>query len=218
MVILFGLLVRPANLPGMPPDQEIAYVGQREVALEKGVVVNEPVVPKGGASKKESILFSRLWFQFQEQGSQSVVSVDLQAPQQETVMLTSADNYRLVIEPSGSAHVYVFQLSPGNHLAGLFPNEEYASAQNPLPPGETFHLPEATNWFYLGEGKGEERLYVVASTQPAANLERLYAQYSQAGDEAGKQQHLLALLDMLETGVDTAAEDAAGWVFKIAHK
>jgi len=193
-------------------------VSQREGAAEKGVVVHEPVVPKGRDPKKESIFFNRLWFQFQEQGSQAVESVDLQAPQEGVVTLTSADNYRLLFEPLEGTHVYIFQLSPDNHLAKLFPNEIYTSAQNPLPPGEALRLPAAPNWFYLGEGKGEERLYVVASTQPIASLERLYARYGQANDEASRQQHLSALLDTLQTGADTSPEDAAGWLFIIGHQ
>jgi hypothetical protein len=218
IVVLYALLIRPATLPGMPPDQEIAYVGQREGAAGKGVVVHEPVVPKGRGPKKESIFFNRLWFQFQEQGSQAVESVDLQLPQEGRVTLTSADNYRLLIEPSEGTHVYLFQLSPDNHLARLFPNEVYAPAQNPLSPGETLHLPAAPNWLYLGDGRGEERLYVVASAQPIGNLERLYAQYSQADDDTKRQRLLSSLLDMLETGADTSPEEAAGWVFIIGHQ
>ena len=217
IVVLYALLVRPATLPDMPSDQQIAYVGQREGAA-KGAVVREPVVPKGRGAKKEALFFDKLWFQFQEQGSQAVESVDLQVSQEGSVTLTSADNYRLVLEPSQDTHVYVFQLSPDNHLAKLFPNEAYTPAHNPLPPEEALHLPAAPNWFYLGEGMGEERIYVVASPQPTANLEHLYTRYSQADDEASRQQHLLALLDMLETGAYTSAEEAAGWMFVIGHE
>jgi hypothetical protein len=61
------------------------------------------------------------------------------------VILFSADNYRPLIEPLEHTHLYVFQLSPGNLLARLFPNEAHASVQNPLPSGESVHLPEAPN-------------------------------------------------------------------------
>jgi hypothetical protein len=57
IVVLYTLLVRPANLPGAPSGQEIAYVGQRKGAAEKSVVVHELVVPKGRGPKKEAILF-----------------------------------------------------------------------------------------------------------------------------------------------------------------
>jgi hypothetical protein len=218
VVVLYGLLVRPANLYAPRSLQQIAYVGQREGPIEEGLVVHEPAVPKGKGPKRAGILFERLWFQFLEQDSQVVESVDLQAPQDEVITLGATDNYRLLVQPSENTHVYVFQLSPDNHLARLFPNETYATGRNPLPQGESFHLPAAPNWFYLRAGKGEERLYLVASTQPASSLERLYAQYRQASDRPSRQQHLSALLDMLETGVDTTAGEAAGWVFIIGHQ
>ena len=96
--VLYALLARPATLPGMPSNQEMAYVGQREGVAEKGAVVHEPVVPKGRVPKKESIFFNRLWFQFQEQGSQAVESVDLQAPQDGVITHTPADNNRRLFE------------------------------------------------------------------------------------------------------------------------
>lgn len=218
VVVLYALLARPANLPPAPSGQEIAYVGQREGAAGEGVVVHDPVVPKGRGPRKGAIFFERLWFQSHEQDSQVVESIDLQVLQEEVITLGLTDNYRLVVEPSEDTHIYVFQLSPDNQLARLFPNEAHAPAQNPLPPGKSFYLPASPNWFYLGEGKGEERLYVVASLEPAANLEALYAQHRQASDESSRQEHLSALLDMLETGADTSAGEAAGWEFIIGHQ
>jgi hypothetical protein len=201
----------------MPSDEQLAYVGQRESAA-KSVVVHEPVVPKGRGPKKGVLFFNKLWFQFQEQSSQVVESIDLQVPQEDPVTITSADNYRLLFEPLESTYVYVFQLAPDDHLTKLFPSETYTPAQNPLPPGQAFRLPETPNWFYLGEGLGEERIFIIASTQRIVNLEHLYTQYSQADDETSRQQHLSALLDMLETGAYASAEEAAGWVFVIGHQ
>jgi hypothetical protein len=219
LVVVYAVLFHPSIFPRVPSGQEVAFVGQREgFASEKGVIMEEPGVPPRKGPKKGPIAFEQLVFHFQERDSRFVQGIDLQAPWDETLALTSADNYRLLLEPIGDRYVYVFQLTSTGVLVELFPNETYSSAQNPLRQGQTYYLPPEPNWFYLGQDEGEERLYVIASAQPMQGLEDLYTQYDQANDGADKQQALSTLLSALEIVEEDHPEEAAGWVFAFDHR
>jgi hypothetical protein len=219
LALAYTLVFHPSIFPRAPSGQEVAWVGQREgFASEKGVIAEEPTVPPRKGPKKGPIAFEQLVFHFQEQDSWFIQGIDLQAPREETLALTSADNYRLLLEPIGDRYVYVFQLTSAGILLKLFPNETYSSAQNPLRQGQTYYLPSEPNWFYLGQGEGEESLYVVASVRPMHDLEDLYAQYNRADDGMDKQQALSTLLNALETIEEAHPEEAAGWVFAFDHR
>lgn len=216
VVVLLVVVMGPRVFPDLVPGQHVAYVGLREGPVgDGGIVVKEPVVPKGPGKGQQP--FSRLWFQIWRQDLPYVESVDLQVPQEEVVRLTPADNYRLLLEPLEARHVYVFQETAAGILARLFPNEGYTTLQNPLAAGQAAYLPAEPNWFYLGEEKGEERLYVVASAQPMQELEAQYARYSQAEDEVEKQALLASLLETLAT-VEEARPEAGGWVFVLERQ
>lgn len=208
LAILYTVLFHSSIFLDMPPGREVAYVGLREgFSSERGVIVREP----GKAHSRGSVLFRELMFHFQKPDSQFVEGVDLRMPPEESITLTSADNYRLLLGPVEDCYVYVFQLTSSDVLVKLFPNESYSSIQNPLRREQTYHLPSEPKWFYLGENRGEERLYVVASAQQIQDLEDLYFQYSQADDEANQQEILTSLLAKLDTIQDTGPEEVVGW-------
>jgi hypothetical protein len=218
LAILYTVFVRPSTPSDLPSGQEVAYVGQREgFVSEKGIITKEPGVQKGKGPTREIVCFKRLWFQFQKQDSRFVEGIDLQAPPEERIMLSSADNYRLLLEPARDCYVYVFQLTSSGILAKLFPNEKYSSVQNPLRRGQTYHLPSEPNSFYLDEERGRERLYVVASVGPILDLEDLYTKYSQADDELNKQEILSNLLEELEAVAETHSE-ALAWLLVFDHR
>jgi hypothetical protein len=220
LAVLYVALFQPSFLFERPPAQQVAAVGLRQgFAAEKGVIVRGTAMPPDkGQGKGPPLSFERLEFQFQKQGSQSIEAVDLRGPYEETITLTSADNYRLLVAPAGDYYVYVFQLAASGVLVKLLPNEEFSSTQNPLQQGQAYSLPAEPNWLYLeGEG-GEERLYVLASERALQDLEDLYAQYSQASDEASRQQILSVVLDKLEAIAGAEHQEMAGWVFTFQHR
>jgi hypothetical protein len=218
VVVLLTVLLRPPVPPRVPPTQVVAYLGQREgYGGERGIVTTPPP-PPGKGPKGEPVFFRRLWFQVQREGAQFVVSLDVLIPPEGMVTLTSMDNYRLLQEPSREAYVYVYQLSSDDLIALLFRNEAYSPVQNPLKAGVTHYLPAEPNWFYLAEGAGEERLYIVASSDPLPDLDDLYLQYSQGQGAPGQQEVLSNLLDRLDTLVESPSEAAAGWKFIFTHR
>lgn len=214
LTIVYRGLIYPSIFPQQPPAQVVAYVRMREgFSSEKGVTIIGPAVPPHRGPKKGAIFFEQLVFQFQKPDSRFVMQTDVRSQRDEIIALTSAHNYRLVLEPAQDAHVYVFQLTSSDTLAKLFPNETVHSAQNPLQQGQLYHLPLEPNWFYLDDKKGKRRLYIVASSQPLPDVEDLYARYSRANGESKKQEALASLLKELETIEETHPDDAVGWLF-----
>ncbi len=213
--ILYVVLFQPSIFQGPPLGREVAWVGQRDgFVSERGVVV-EPVAPPEKGPGKGPIFFGQLVFHFQKQDSRFVQGVDLQAPREEAVTLTPADNYRLFLEPVEDWYVYVFQLTSSGGLARLFPNETYSSVQNPLRQGQTYYVPSEPNWLYLDEDAaphtGEGRLYVVASAQAVQDLDDLYAQYSQTDDGSDKRAILESLIETFDAIEDIYPGEAATW-------
>ncbi len=218
LAVLYVRFYDPFMLSAPPPGQEAAYVGLRAgFAAQKGGTVISTAVPSRSGPKKAPAILAQLLLQFQEPNSPSVQAVDLQNPPHQAVTLTSADNYRLVLEPVKDGYVYAFQSTPSGVLVKLFPNETYHPAQNPVRQGQLYYLPSEPNWFYLGQGKGEERLYIVASAEPLPELEEGHSEYSAADEGPRKQRLLSTLVEALETFQITPTGTAAGWAFSIDH-
>lgn len=219
LTVLYVRLYDPFRLFAPPPAPEVAYVGLRAAfASEKGRIVIGTAGPSRGGPKKEPTILAQLVLQSQEPDSPFVQAVDMQNPPHEAIKLTSADNYRLVLEPVKDGYVYVFQLTSPGVLVKLFPNETYHPARNPVRQGQLHYLPSEPNWFYLSQEKGEERLYVVASREPLPQLEDGHSEYSAADEGPRKQRLLSTLVEALETINETHADTAAGWVFSIDHR
>ncbi len=222
LVAILYVVLQSSVLQGPPSGQEVAWVGQREEFVSGRGVVVEPVPPMEKGPRSGAISFGQLVFHFQKQNLRFVQGVDLQAPHEETITLTPADNYRLLLEPAEDWYVYVFQLTSSDDLLKLFPNETYSAVQNPLQQGQTYYLPPEPNWFYLDQDAalhpGEERLYIVASAQSIQALDESYAQYSQADDESDKQLILAGLIEVLDTVESIYPGKAGGWAFRFEHK
>jgi hypothetical protein len=211
-------LYDPFSLFHPLPSEGIIVVAMRQgFPSEKGPVVQPTAVPSRKMPKGQTAFFEQLLFQFQNPDSRTVVSVDVRAPREEAIALTSADNYRLVWQPAINIHVYAFQLTSSGILARLFPSGAYTSTRNPLRQGQMYYLPAEPNWFYLDESPGEERLYIVASTKQLLDLEEMYAQYPRTEDTRQKEELLSKLLKALEIIAQADSNEVAGWMFPFQH-
>ena len=188
-------------------------IGLRKVLVPKsGVIVKHPPKRRG----KGPIPFQQLMFQYQKCDSPSVYGLDIRFPVEEKLTLTADDSYRLVMQTAGERYVYVYQLDSRGKLMNLFPNHVYSSIQNPLNQEQTYHVPSDPDWFHLGEKKGEERIYVVASAQLMRELEELYMQYDSA-DSRGKRREALSQL-LKELDDESTIEDTVVWRFAFSHQ
>jgi hypothetical protein len=215
IAILTLAVFQTGFFPDLSPKPEGMLVAQRPgFAVEKTVVVKKgPTAPSEKGPRRGPVVFSQIMFQFQEQDSPTVQAIDILDPPAEILALTSADNYRLLLEPADERHVYVYQLTSSGELVQHFPNEQVNVAQNPLHKGQVYYLPAEPNCFYLDEHTGIERLYVVASTKPLSELAGSFARYSQESDGADRQVQLSSLLETLETIIEAHPQDVAGWDF-----
>jgi Domain of unknown function (DUF4384) len=94
---------------------------------------------------------------------------------------------------SHPAYVYLFQKSPDGALNVLFPDARIAT-KNPIPAGVQLRIPDGEATFRLNEKDiGTERVYVVASLDPLANLQQA-AEKVAAGQKPEGQ--LAAVADM----------------------
>jgi hypothetical protein len=212
---LLALLLRSGVIPGWPPTPEAPLIAMRE-----GPGGLPTVVVQGGGKGpgRGQAAFRQLVLETQQQGSPTVQAVDLLNPPEEILVLTAADNYRLVLEPVGERHVYIYQLTSSGSLVQLVPNLAYSAVQNPLLPGPLTVLPAEPNWLYLDGSPGEERLYVVASSQPLPALDDLYAQYAQEPDAVRKGEVLSDLLDVLYILAETHPGNVAAVEFAFQHR
>jgi hypothetical protein len=217
---LFALIFRSGVIPGTLPTSEEALIAQRE-----GPEPVQTVIAAGGGKgqggkgpDRGQAAFLHLVFEIQQQDAPIVQSIDLLNPPEQSPVLTPADNYRLVLEPVEERYVHVYQVTSSGSLVQLFPNPAYSAVPNPLLPGQLTMLPAEPNWLYLDGSPGEERLYVVASSQPLQDLDALYAQYTQEPDAASKRALLSDLLDTVETIAETHPEQAVALKFVFQHR
>ena len=192
-------------------------LGQRKgFVSDKGMVIKPPT--RRGGPKKGKIFFRQLMIHYQKADSQSAHGFDFRFPQDERLVLTDEDNYRLLIQPSGDRYVYAYQLNSDGKLMRLFPNGNYSPAQNPLKNEQEYYLPSKPNWLYLDGNAGEERIYVVGSNQPISELEDLYNQCVGIRNGLERQEIFSRMIKEIEAVKETTGGEAVVWVFAFDHR
>jgi hypothetical protein len=156
----------------------------------------------------------RMEFQYQPKGSESVEGLDVNLSQQETISLSSEDNYRLVLQLPLERYVYVYQVGADKQLVRLFPNSEFSPVQNPLQAGKTLFIPLPPNWFYVEKNVGEALVYVVTSAEPLQNWDELYAEYSDASSIKNRREISERFLDLVQKDKQDLADQVSVRVFK----
>jgi hypothetical protein len=218
LAISYVFVVHPLAVSRQAPGQRVAHVGLREgYASDSQVILRATTAPKGKGSRQGSAPLKQLILQFQHEDSRVIEAINLQAPREEQLTLTVSDNYRLLLELAADQYVYAFQLTSSGTLVWLYPNEAYGPAQNPLHDGQTLLVPSEPNWLHLGETRGEERLYVIASTERLRMLDDLYDRYHRAGEETTRQEALTDLLSAVDAIRETHPP-AASWLYTFSHR
>ena len=218
LIVLYAVLFRPAFLFDGFSTRQLAHVGLREQAGQgKGIVVSLPTPPAKGGSGKGAISFNELMLQIDRVGAPHVLAIDLRAVQSETASLTSDDSYRLLFQPSQTCILYVFQLVSAGQLVQLFPQDMYSAVENPLLAGQSVYLPTRPSWLYVEGPSGQDRLYVVASSQPLDELAEMYAQYSQADGSTSRQGYLDDLVARLDDVHWLQSRGASRWLIVLDH-
>lgn len=102
--------------------------------------------------------------------------------------LRSDDQFRIRLRPNADCHAYVFIRDSLGDLYSLFPSPGIG-VPNKLMGGLSYWLPEpdpweGRRWFYLDENKGTETLFLVASHEAIANIDKLLARVAGGGGDA----------------------------------
>ena len=162
-------------------DKE-AFVQSKEVAarprmelkaVKKDVASEVKRSQIAAAAPAVSVVSDRIEFQYQPKGSEAIESLDISAPQDEIIALSSEDNYRLRLQLPQERYVYVFQVGADEQPISLFPNTEYNPSQNPLQAGKTIFIPLPPNWLFVEKGRGEVLIYVVKSAEPLQDWDKM---------------------------------------------
>lgn len=93
--------------------------------------------------------------------------------------LASGDQYKIIFTPEEEAWVYVFQVDAQGQVARLHPMESHGGVQlgnrNPVPAGETRHLPAEGKAFRLDDHAGDERIHFLAFRAPRPEFDAIEA-------------------------------------------
>lgn len=177
-------------------EEEAMIVAQapKEVEVPRAAAKDEAKVAER-REKKSQILSEKYVFQYQRHGSESFEELDIRAPEDKPLTLSSEDNYRLFLEVAQERFVTVYQMGADQSLLRLFPNPEYLPVKNPLRPGQPYILPSPPNWFYVKDAQGEVIIYLIASEEPQQEWDDLYAQYEMTEKKKMKEEILSRLVN-----------------------
>jgi len=112
------------------------------------------------------------------------------------------DYYYLYFKPEQKSYVYIYQVDSSGAVYQLFPNLLYSNAWNPVKKGKGYYIPNKDQ-FYLDDVVGEERIYLMASKEPAIKIEKLFAKMKSANDPAARRGIENKIKKSLSTMVNT---------------
>jgi hypothetical protein len=208
VVILLFIVLQPSKEIGPLVGLRKAFIGEKGEGVERAQVLNEVEVPReeeaprvakaprtaakdlAKREKKSQVVSEQYVFQYQRPDTRAVEELDIRAPQDKIITLSSEDNYRLVLELAQERYIYVYLIGDDQSLIRLFPNSEYQPEQNPLQPGKTYIIPAPPNWFFVQEIEGEVTLYVISSDLPQPEWDELYIQYEGTDKKKDKRELL----------------------------
>ncbi|MBF0622286.1 MAG: DUF4384 domain-containing protein [Magnetococcales bacterium] len=93
----------------------------------------------------------------------------------QSLTMMSEDMYRIGFIPNEQAYVYIFQIDSLGQIYRLFPTSTVISlegkGQNPVSSGKEIFLPHRNKYYSLDNNIGGEKLFIIVSHQPEADLE-----------------------------------------------
>lgn len=206
------VLAEPVAVAARPKAEEER--GGKDVKNEAKISMAAPAAP----AAEGRIVQERIEFQYQPKGSESIHELDIGTARDEVLILSSEDNYRLVLQLPRETYVYVYQVSPDQRMVRLFPNPEYYPDQNPLQPGKIYIVPLPPDWFYVEEDEGEEIIYVVTTSQPKGGWDELYAEYEDMDKVREKKNIVSRILDEVRAIDRSPTDESAVHVFRFRKR
>ncbi|MBN2536189.1 MAG: DUF4384 domain-containing protein [Spirochaetales bacterium] len=92
-----------------------------------------------------------------------------------SIPLKAGDTFKIFLQPVKNAYIYLFLYDAEEELYILFPEK----FKKEIKEGEHYYLPDDTNWYYIKEGVGTEKFYLIVSTSRLLEIEKLYKVYTE---------------------------------------
>ncbi|MFH1981676.1 MAG: DUF4384 domain-containing protein [Pseudomonadota bacterium] len=99
--------------------------------------------------------------------------------------LASGDYFKFYIEKDAPCHIYLVYLSAEKEIHLLFPTN-FSQGTPPPEVAVPYYVPHGKHWFRLDTNTGEERFYLLASSDRLIALEELFTGLATATDDADK--------------------------------
>ncbi len=88
-------------------------------------------------------------------------------------LFRSGDKIRVSFQTNDAGYLYIVMLGSSGNWQVLFPSKDLNGGDNHITPGRSYSIPQAPNRFVFDENAGQEKLFIVLTRQPEANLDSL---------------------------------------------
>lgn len=160
---------------GMPAGQaDVSAGAATTITAGQATVGSATVVPVSLESGKTPQLGLRYSILRQVSGSQTE-EVDADAP------FRSGERIRVSVQANDTAHLYIVLRGTSGNWTVLFPSPEISGGNNVIERGKQYEIPSG-HWFTFDQQAGEEKLFIVLSRKPEADLEKMIYSLRQGQD------------------------------------
>jgi len=125
--------------------------------------------PVAAEQKEGDKLVFRWAFLFRDK-AKTISVIDHTQP---VTLLKPGDTFKIFLQPVKNTHIYLFLYDAEEDFYLLFPK---AFGESTLEE-EHYYLPDDTNWYFIKEGEGTEKFYLVVSETRLSEIENLYDEY-----------------------------------------
>jgi hypothetical protein len=96
----------------------------------------------------------------------------------------SGDSIRVRVESNENGYLYILTRGSSGAWTVLFPKKEIRGGDNFIEAGEKHDLPSSEHRWTFDEKKGEEKLFLVLSRKPVADVDKMIYDLNDAGKPA----------------------------------
>lgn len=170
-----GLEIAPRETQGGINEEKVVI--QPGEAQRRKQIALDMVSDTKTSAAKELFKVKNNYFQ-QSTPGQAIKTFEINEKQEMPVTISPNDNYRILLQFEKQSWVYIFQQNEQQQLVKLFPNQSFSNQQNPIRPFQQMVFPDS-NWLHSQNIQGKQTIYILASSEPQDNLDRLYNKYVQ---------------------------------------
>jgi hypothetical protein len=182
---------RQVVIPKLNTRKEVAKAKKPEIMLERSFKMHKDI-----GSPLETA--DKILLQLHKEELNYAIDMDVTQSQDSYPVLSSNDNYRLMLNLKEPAYLYIFQINSENQPIKLFPDPE-RGLRNPLKAEQVHYCPSEDEWYYLDENPGLETIYVCLSAEEMSAVDKMFGNFYQKSSGSKRKEILQQLITELET-------------------